>query len=108
VRAGNLRHRVTFQTRSDTSDGAGGVTSTWGSPQTVWAEVLPLSGSEQLRAMQLEEQVTHRVITRSGAASISNSMRMTFDSRTFNVLASYEVDHRNRRVETLVREGGPV
>jgi SPP1 family predicted phage head-tail adaptor len=49
VDSGDLDQRVTFQTKVNTSDGAGGSTTTWADvadTPTVWAQALPLMGRE--------------------------------------------------------------
>ena len=49
MEAGQLRHRVTIQQATETTDGFGGVTQAWATFATVWAAVEPLTGREYLQ-----------------------------------------------------------
>lgn len=104
---GELRHRLTIQTENPVADGGGGQGDPWASPvtvATVWGRVEPLSGSEGLRAMQLEDRVTHRVTIRY-RKGITASQRIKFDSRLFNIRAVINVGERNRWLQLLCEEG---
>lgn len=64
MRAGLLDQRVTVQTRTESRSGSGEVTWNWVDWRTVWASVLPLSGTKYFSAEQLQAATTHTVKVR--------------------------------------------
>lgn len=70
VNTGELDQRITFQTKANTPDGAGGSTTAWGDVSetpTVWAQALPLMGRE---------------ITQEGGDAATAQYKFTFRYRT--------------------------
>ena len=62
MNAGDLRHRVSIQTRTETDDGHGGFTVAWTTVQErVAAQVLVLSGRDLERARQIDPRATHEL-----------------------------------------------
>lgn len=61
MRAGNLRHRVIVQTRTDTQDSHGQPIPTWSTYATRWASVEPITGSERFVDDQDYAVIRHRV-----------------------------------------------
>ncbi len=106
--AGQLRHRLVLQARNPAGDGGGGqVGDPWAAPvtvATVWGDIMPLSGSERLRAMKLESRVTHRIAIRF-RLGLTGDMRFVFGARTFNIRAVVDVGERHRMLELLCEEG---
>lgn len=66
MRAGELRDRVTIETRTQTSDGHDGYTETWTAtaPRRMAAKVEPLTGRDLDHARQLDERAGHLVTLR--------------------------------------------
>ena len=96
TRIGALRHRVTFQFLTRTSDGQGGYSSTWAnlpSLPTVWAEVKPANTNERFFAQALQYQRTHQVVIRY-RADLTQEMRMLYDSRIFQIKSIKRVEER--------------
>lgn len=89
----NMRHRITFQTLSNVADGQGGVTTSWSDLATVWAYVKPISSRERLYTKQIQYQRSHEVIIRH-RTDIDQTMRFTFDSRTFQIKGVRRPDER--------------
>ena len=83
--AGDLRHRVQIQFATETRDAMGGVTRTWATVATRWAQIRPLSGNERVTAMQVSELVTHRVILRY-YSGLTTSHRVLLGSRVLNLV----------------------
>lgn len=50
MRAGRLDRRITILARTQTQTASGEVVETWPEERRVWAEVIPLGGSERLEA----------------------------------------------------------
>jgi head-tail adaptor len=63
--AGELRHRVTVQARTETSDGHDGLVDSWAALKSrIPAQVLPLLGRDLERAQQIDPRVSHTVSVR--------------------------------------------
>lgn len=101
-----LQHRIVIQTRSQASDGAGGVTETWSTFATVWASIEPMRANEVFWARHLEARVTHKVIIRY-LANLTTSMRFTFGGRTFQIKGVRNLKEENRWLEIVAEEGVP-
>lgn len=60
--AGDLRHRVSLQTRTSTDDGHGAFDEAWSTVQSrVAAQVVALVGRDLERARQIDPRATHEV-----------------------------------------------
>ena len=108
LRVGGLRHRLVIQAESPQADAGGGQgADPWADPTsvaTVWGRIEPLSGGERLRAMQLEDKVTHRITIRY-RTGLTAKMRIAFGERVFNIRAVVDLEERNRLLELLCEEG---
>lgn len=102
-----FRHQIVVQAENALPDGGGGWTDPWASPTvvaTLRASVEPLRGFERLKAMQLEDSVSHKITTRY-RAGITAKMRVVFKSRPFNIRSVINVDEANRFLEIFADEG---
>ncbi len=107
VDLGSLRHRLVIQAGQAASDGGGGQSDPWADPvivATVWGKVEPLTGGERLRAMQIEDRLSHRIVIRY-RPGITPAMRIVFGSRVFNIRAAINHEERGRFLELLCEEG---
>lgn len=106
-RARELRHKIIIQAENPQTDGGGGEGDPWAAPTTVAtarARIEPLKGSEQLRAMQLEDKISH-LITIRYRAGIIPKMRIKFGTRLFNIRFVRNPEERNRFLELTCEEG---
>jgi SPP1 family predicted phage head-tail adaptor len=109
IRAGTLRKRITFQTRSTTQDAVGGQSVTWSDLLTTWASLEPSAGRELMsaQAMNVEQPTT---ITVRWQSELSNfravaAMRVVYGSRIFNIHSSQNQEERNRILVLIASEG---
>lgn len=106
MRAGALRHKIAIQEQTDTSDGMGGFSTSWSNVSgmgSVPAAIWPLKSDERIDAMKLEHEVTHRVRIRY-RSGVTTKMRISWDSRTFNIISILNPDEKNVMLEMLVME----
>jgi SPP1 family predicted phage head-tail adaptor len=104
MRAGNLRHVIDIQSVVKSADGMGGWTEAWSSLYSgLRASVWPLSGSEILESLKLEHSVTHRIRIRY-REGIKADMRVSFDSRTFNIKSVIVPQEKRVMVELMCEE----
>lgn len=105
MRAGTLRHRVTFQTRVTTQDEYGAPADTWTDAfANIAASIEPLSGRELLAAQAVQNESQLRVKIRF-VSGIVPGMRIMFNSRIFNIIHISNIDERNRELHLLCSEG---
>ena len=106
MRAGQLRHTVSIQEQTDTSDGMGGFTTSWADilgMDAVKAAIWPLSAKESLDSLKLELQVTHKIRIRY-RSGITAKNRILFGTRTFNIISLINNDERNISLDILATE----
>lgn len=96
IQAGELRHRVQVQTRTQTADAHGGPVDAWTTQATRWASVHPLSGRELLLASQVDSRISVRVTMRE-YPGLSAGQRILFGSRALGILAVQQVEERGRK-----------
>ena len=107
VRLCDLRHVIVIEAGNAATDAGGGQTDPWASPTvvaSVRACITPLRGSEKLRAMQLEDSVTHKFTLRF-RTGITAKHRIRFGTRLFNIRSVIDVDERSRWLEIMADEG---
>jgi SPP1 family predicted phage head-tail adaptor len=61
MQAGQLRHRVTFKSKTVTKNTFGEEVITWATVAAVWAAIDPLSGRELVLQQRTESILTHRI-----------------------------------------------
>ncbi|HAD25887.1 MAG TPA: head-tail adaptor protein [Alphaproteobacteria bacterium] len=101
---GDLRHRVTLQQVVDVADAGGGSTQSWQDVVTLWAEILPLSGGEDVRAMAVSSTQKYRLRLRY-RADITPAQRFVRDAQILNIRAVRDRDGRGRWIECLCEAG---
>lgn len=106
MRAGELRFRVTLEQEGGPGDGRGGKARSWTTLGTVWANIVPLTGSEQLKAGQVTGNVSHRIEIRY-LADVTSKLRVVFGTRVFTVRAVIDVGERKTEMHLLCDEDKP-
>lgn len=105
---GALRELVHVQAQTTERQPGGGTITVWGdiAGSPVWAEITPLSGSEQLRAMQTAAQSTHRVrLWAIDALTANHRLVRDKDSRVLDIVAPpTTIDPEGLGMELLVRD----
>lgn len=96
MRAGRLRHRVTFQERSVTLDAAGALAPGWVDVLTCWAEVRSVAGIERV-AVEVEQAratLTHQITIRRPGLALRPSNRVLWKGRIFEIVSVLDPDNR--------------
>jgi SPP1 family predicted phage head-tail adaptor len=109
MRAGDLRRRVTFQSRSMAADTYGAQSPVWTDVASVWAEVSPLSGRELMAAQSINVEISHMVTIRfqqqfAGPKAVA-AMRIVYGDRIFNIHSSIDPDERRKSIQLTCSEG---
>ncbi len=100
---GELRSRVTFQVANEIDDGYGGKQVEWADRFNAWAYIKPLSGREYFDAMQIQTEISHRVIVRY-RNDITPDMRIKYGDRILEIEAVIDIGNQHRFLEILCRE----
>lgn len=69
----NAKHLITIQYAVKTSDGEGGFTTSWTSRPNVWAEICPISASQNFDYKSVNVDATHRIKIRGNLSLQSNT-----------------------------------
>lgn len=104
MRAGPLRHRITFQRRQTGTDAFGQPLAGWEDIATVWASVEPISGRELLAAQQIQGEITHRIRCRY-RDGLTAADRALFKGRVFDLQSVINTAERGISLEILAKEG---
>lgn len=102
VMAGRMDRRITFQTFTESADGAGEPVKTWAnlaSNPTVWAEVLPLALTNRGGGMEVfdAEQILGLADTRFRIryrSDITVEMRIVYASVNYDIESVSEIGRR--------------
>lgn len=109
MRASTLRHRVTIQQRSTSTDALGQPTTEWTDVATVWAAVSPLSGRELLAAQagraQIAGMVTIRYQRQFAEPAAMAARRILYNGRILNITSSRDIDEMHQYIELSYSEG---
>lgn len=101
---GELRHRVLLQRRSEVADAGGGISSGWTDIAELWAEILPLAGSERVLAMRVQP-VQNFLIRLRYREDITPADRLLSGLRVLNIRSVKNVNERNQWLECRCEEG---
>ncbi len=103
MRAGTLRHPVTFRRTVETDDDDGTVIVTHEEVEDAWISIEPLGGREAIEAQQLNPTMTHKVRKRHGEP-ITPDCWFAHDGHTYNVIAVRNINTRGVMDELLCGE----
>ena len=103
MRAGRLRHSVVIQQNTPTRNGKGEEIENWSTFATRSAAVVPLTGREMFNAQQRHAEAELRIELRYLAA-ITTKMRVSYDSRLFDILHVADIEERRRETHLLVKQ----
>lgn len=109
LRAGELRRRITLQSRATTRDAEGGQSTTWSDVATVWASIEPSAGKELVAALafNLDQPSTITIRWRSELANPKAvaAMRAQYNGRIFDIHSAMIQGERDRVVVLIASEG---
>jgi len=103
MRPGQLRHRISIQTNTPTTNDFNEEVEGWSTDATTWASIEPMSGKELVNAQQVVANITHKIIIRF-RSGIAPQQRILFGSRIFNIESVINPEERNRELQLLCTE----
>jgi SPP1 family predicted phage head-tail adaptor len=109
MRAGQLKKRITIQTRSNSVDTVGGQSTLWSDLLTTWASLTPSGGRELVaaQAMHLDQPSTIVMRWQTALSLPLNvaAMRILYGTRIFNIHGYQNMDERNVELTLICTEG---
>lgn len=99
---GQMKHLITILKQIRISDDQGGYKEMWQNAGIVWASIEPVSGKEYYEAMQLTNDITHKV--RMRYTSITPHNRIKYNNRIFEIIAVIDINMEHKELEVLCRE----
>lgn len=99
-RVGQMRHRVTFETRTTTPNAMGDPVKAYTPAFTAYARVESLAGKERFASQVVQNEAEFRIVTRynPALASVGPDDRATFDGRAFDIRSVVDVDERRKEL----------
>lgn len=104
MQAGRLDRRLVLEAPAETDDGAGGVTRSYATVATLWAQVRPTQSRSDVAADSLAALVTHRIVIRA-PRTITTLNRFRDGVRIFRIVGFRETaDRRFLEIDAEERE----
>lgn len=100
---GELRHRITFQKLTTTTNENGFEVETWENYKTVWAAITNLHGREYFEAAAVQKENTVKFTTRY-FKDPDTSMRILFQGRQYNIISIDNIKYKNKYIEIKALE----
>ncbi|MCK5139133.1 MAG: phage head closure protein [Thermodesulfovibrionia bacterium] len=91
------------QEKTETNDGRGGTALAWVTKFRLNGKMKALRGYEQIRALALEDKVTHRIKTWYDAR-LTTAHRLKFGSTYYNIRFIENINMRNVQMQITVDE----
>ncbi len=103
TKVASLRARLTLERPGGASDNSGGVTLTWTVVASLWGNIRPTGGTEQLRFDREHAKVDHLIRIRF-RNDIKPDMRFRAGARTFEIHRAADPDGRRQWLDCLCEE----
>lgn len=100
---GELRHKITFQKLTTTTNENGFEVEAWENYKTIWAAVSNLYGKEYFEAAAVQKENTVKFTIRYFKA-LDTSMRMLFQGRQYNIISIDNIKYKNKYIEIKALE----
>ena len=100
-RIGKMDQRIIIQQNTPSRDSVGQDVPSWSELDTVWAQVLPTSGSEGQDMQQELAQQTYKFIIRY-RSDVTPKHRISYENSTYDIEVVSEV-YRKKAIEIIAR-----
>lgn len=106
MRSGSLNRRITVQSYTTTVNAYGEPIKSWSTYAQRWAAVEPLLGREYWAAQQVvaENSVRFRMRHDATTSAITPKMRVSYDSRTFDINSVINVKEQSKEIVLMTTE----
>ena len=100
---GELRHRITFQKLTTTTNENGFEVEDWEDYKIVWAAITNLHGREYFEAAAVQKENTVKFTIRY-FKGLDTSMRILFQGRQYNIISIDNIKYKNKYIEIKALE----
>ena len=100
---GELRHKITFQKLTTTTNENGFEVEDWEDYKTVWAAITNLHGREYFEAAAVQKENTVKFTIRY-FKGLDTSMRILFQGRQYNIISIDNIKYKNKYIEIKALE----
>lgn len=100
---GAMRQRVSVETNTPTADDSGDLVASWAEYVAGWARVATQGAREFVSGQRVQAEETHLFVMRY-RDGVTPKMRVSWDSRYFDIQAVTNPDQRKRYMHLLTRE----
>ena len=90
-RAGLKDKLANVQKKTESSGAMGGIIEDWTTENQMWIHLKPLGAKERVDAEQVKNVRTHRIFMDFYSPGITGADRITWNSRTFNIISVVDV-----------------
>jgi len=102
MRAGNLKHKVTIQTYSETQSSFGEPVKSWVNLTQAYASITPLSAKEFFKA-GVQAEASHKVEIRY-VPGVTSKMRVLYGVRVFSIESVLNIREANKSLVLVCSE----
>lgn len=104
MRAGTLRHKITFKENQSVKNSVGEKVEVLVDVLETWASIQTVSGKEQFLSNQIYSEMTHKLRVRYSSL-IKAGQVISFGARRFEMIAApMNIFEKNKELEILVKE----
>lgn len=103
MKAGELRHKITIESRTNSQDAYGAVTETWATHVTAWASIEPVTAKEYFEQGKVIGEVTTKITIRY-QSGITSLMRVAWGSKIYGIIMVGNTAERNKEIMLLCKE----
>jgi len=93
VKIGRMDRRIQLQVKVETQDASGEPIESWNALDTVWAEAIPLRGTERFASQQTAAEADTRFKIRY-RSDVTVENRIVFDGDNYDITAVMEIGRR--------------
>lgn len=104
IQAGTLRHQITINAQSTTTDSYGQPIQAWASILVTRASIRAVTNKELYSLGGFVSAVTHKIVIRFPAITIKAGMQVGYLGRIFNIQSVSDPDENKRELDLYVQE----
>lgn len=103
MRSGNLKHKITIQSSTNTQNEFGEVEQGFSDYATVYASITPISGKEYFASRSVNAEISHKIECRY-ISGVLPSMQIVYQSRVFSIESVINIREANKTLQIMAVE----